>query len=289
MPGLGDLPPPEEGATEGYYPDPLGGKYPRWWDGSQWTNQVGPEPKPPLAPGEDEQVPHRGRTASAVVGAAFRLYRRYPVLFFVLAAGVIVPYDLIALAATGTGQYSRADSGLTALVVLGLLDWVLIAPLVSALHVHAVADVRDGHDPELRSVAVRGLGVLPVVAAATIMSGLGIALGLVALIVPGVILYFRWFVVSQVAAMEDGGWLEALHGSRRLTRDNYGHIFVFILLLALITAIPDGILPLAFSRHDTTAASFVVGLVAHLFTVSVTALCTALLYFDLVARRQTSS
>jgi hypothetical protein len=34
-------PPSETGP--GYYPDPLGGRYQRWWDGNAWTSQVGPE------------------------------------------------------------------------------------------------------------------------------------------------------------------------------------------------------------------------------------------------------
>jgi hypothetical protein len=42
------------------------------------------------------------------VQSAFGLYRRFPLLFFVLAAGVIVPYEVIVLATTGTGP-SPAD------------------------------------------------------------------------------------------------------------------------------------------------------------------------------------
>jgi hypothetical protein len=46
---LADLPPPE-GGEAGYYPDPLGGKYSRFWDGSQWTTKVGREMQAPLPP-----------------------------------------------------------------------------------------------------------------------------------------------------------------------------------------------------------------------------------------------
>jgi len=38
---LADLEPPSE-RTPGYHADPLGGNYPRWWDGESWRNQVGP-------------------------------------------------------------------------------------------------------------------------------------------------------------------------------------------------------------------------------------------------------
>jgi hypothetical protein len=39
---LTELPAPRRGARAGYYPDPLGGRHARWWDGSNWTLTVGP-------------------------------------------------------------------------------------------------------------------------------------------------------------------------------------------------------------------------------------------------------
>jgi hypothetical protein len=284
MPDLGDLPPPEEGAAPGFHPDPLGGKYPRWWDGEKWTYRSGERDEAPLEPGEDPQVPKRPRDVTALIGSAFRLYGRYPLLFFVLATGVIVPFDLIELAVTGGGAYSQAGTDISVTLVITLLGWVLIGPLISALHVHAVADVRDGREPRIGAVALRGLRVLPVVAAAAVMSGLGIALGLVALIVPGVILFFRWAVVAQVAAIEHEGWLEALRGSRRLTANNYMHIFLVFLLIAVTIGWTGNVAAVAL-RHDHSAAAFLIDLVIHLLTASFAALVTALLYYDLVARR----
>jgi hypothetical protein len=230
-----------------------------------------------------ELVPDRPRDPGALASAAYGLYSRYPALFFLLAAGVIVPYELIVLALTGGGTYSQHDSSVAAQVLVPVVGWILVGPLVSALHVHAVADAREGKDPELGSVGRRGLRVLPVVAAATIMAGIGTFLGFIALIVPGVILLFRWFVVAQTAAIEHEGWLPALRRSRELTRGNYMHIFVFIVLVAVIAGIASTVVGVVIS--DTrTAASFIVGLVAHLFAASFTALMTALLYYDLRSR-----
>ncbi len=42
MTELGELPAPRRGARAGYYPDPLGGRHARWWDGQAWTLTVGP-------------------------------------------------------------------------------------------------------------------------------------------------------------------------------------------------------------------------------------------------------
>jgi hypothetical protein len=117
------------------------------------------------------------------------------------------------------------------------------------------------------------------------MSSLGVALGLVALIVPGIILFFRWFVVAQVAAIDNDGWLNALRVSRQLTADNYTHIFVFMLLMAVITGIPNLVLTAIFSEGETTLVSFPVGVAVQVLTTSFTALATAFMYFDLVARK----
>jgi len=136
------------------------------------------------------------RLAPRLLVGTFELYRRYPWLFLVLAAAVIVPYELIALAASGTGAFSRANTSVGTQLFLTLADWALVTPL----HVHAVSKVRHDREPQIRPVALQGLRALPVVSAATIVSWLGILAGIFLLIVPGVILWLRWAMVAQTAA-----------------------------------------------------------------------------------------
>jgi hypothetical protein len=223
-------------------------------------------------------------SAPRLLVGTFELYRRYPALFFVLAAGMIVPYELIALAATGTGAFSRADASLGAQLFLSLADWALITPLVSALHVHAVAEVSRDREPRIGVVALQGLKVLPVVAAATIVSWLGITLGFVLLVVPGVILLLRWAVVAQAAAIEHEGWLPALSRSGQLTEENYRHVAAFLVMVWVIAAAPSIVGGLAFGHHDTNVASFLTGLAVRIIAASFAALAGALLYYDLLAR-----
>lgn len=226
------------------------------------------------------------RSAHRLIAGAFGLYRRYPLLFLVLAAGVIVPYEVIVLVVTGEGPFAQSSLGIGTNLLLTLIEWVLIGPLVSALHVHAVAEVREGREPRLAPVARQGLRVLPVVAAASIISGLGIGLGFVALIVPGVILTLRWYVVAQAAAIEHEGWLPALRRSHQLTAGRYGHIFVFSIYVELIVGVPTLLVGLGFGHDSTTAASFLVALVLQVLTRSFGALAAAVLYYDLRFRRE---
>ncbi len=224
------------------------------------------------------------RSAPRLLVGTFELYLRYPFLFLFLAAGVIVPYELIALTATGTGAFSRTDTSAGAQLFLTLADFALITPLVSALHIHAVAEVKRDQEPRIGPVTLQGLRVLPVVAAATIASWLGITVGFALLIVPGLILLLRWAVVAQTAAIEHEGWLPALRHSGRLTAGNYGHIAVFLVILCGIATVPFIIGGIAFGHHGTGTASFLTGLAIRIFTASFTALAGALLYYDLMAR-----
>lgn len=224
------------------------------------------------------------RSAHQLVRAAFELYRRYPLLFLVLAAGVIVPYEVIVLAATGAGPFAHGSLSFGVSSLLTLIESALVGPLVSALHVHAVSEVSEGREPHLLPVARRGLQVLPVVAAAEIIAGLGIFLGFLALIVPGIVLSLRWYVVAQAAAVEHEGWLPALRRSRQLTAGHYWHLVVFAIYVGLITIVPTLLIGFAFGHKTTTVASFVIGVALQVFTWSLGALAAALMYFDLRIR-----
>jgi len=223
--------------------------------------------------------------ARTIVAQAFQLYGRYPLLFLVLALGVIAPYDLLVLIATGSGPLAESNGlGLGDLVANDLLAMFLVSPLISALHIHAVAEVRAGGTPRLRSIAARGVRVLPTAAATAIMTTLGITIGFVLLIIPGILLTFRWYVAVQAAAIERDGWLPAMRRSRRLTGDIYGHLFAFALLVWFITAVPMAVARAAATGHDTLAAAFIGGMLLHAFALAFAALATALLYYDLTSR-----
>jgi hypothetical protein len=240
------------------------------------------------SPGSGEQGALRlneRQSVGRLLLGAFDLYRRYSLLFFVLAAGVIVPYKLIVLAATGAGPFSGGTLAPGVSILLTLIDLALIGPLISALHVHAVAEVRRGEDPRIGAVVRQGFRVLPVVAAAAIVSWLGILVGYAALIVPGVILTLRWIVVAQAAAIEHEGWLPALRRSGELSDGQYGHVFAFFVSVAVIVLVPSLLGAAVFGEHDTGAVSFLVGLVVHIFPASFDALATALLFYDLLARQ----
>jgi hypothetical protein len=226
------------------------------------------------------------RSVRGILAATAQLYNAYPLLFLILALAVMAPYELGVLAITGYGPLRHGHENIGTYWLLDLLRLTLITPLIAALHMHAVAAVKDGRRPHLRAVAMNGLRVLPVVAAAEVMSNIGIVLGSFALIIPGLLLSFRWSVVAQAATMEGGGWLDALRSSRRLTATHYGHIFGLVLFggaLAFVVLLGARAIPLG---STTGVASVAVGIVLDTAVASFAALTLALLYYDLQARAE---
>lgn len=225
------------------------------------------------------------RSALGIVASTFELYWRYPWLFLALAALVIVPYELVVLAATGDWRLDQSSLPAGLSFLLATADVALVLPLVSALHVHAVRAILAEEQPRIGAVTRLGLAALPVVAAVTIISWLGIVLGFVALVVPGIYLFLRWYVVAQAAAIEREGWSDALRRSTTLVSGNYRHVFGLGLVVLMIGFLPGFLIKHAFG--DLTGPLFFFTWVAvEVLVWSFTALTGALLYFDLRARRQ---
>ncbi len=225
----------------------------------------------------------RERSVRAIVVATARLYGQFPFLFLALALAVMAPYELAVLAITGTGplgHFGRVDW------ILLLIKTSLLTPLVSALHMHAVVLVGEGRRPRFGPVAVKGARVLPVVAAASVMSGIGIFLGLLAFVIPGILLTLAWAVVAQAAAVEGVGWLDALRSSRRLTENHYWHVLGLLIVVGIVTnGIFQGATSIPLGGAESPG-SVVGGIAIATVLASISALTLALLYFDLKARPQ---
>jgi hypothetical protein len=227
----------------------------------------------------------RERSVGEILRVALGMYRRYPLLFATLAVGVIAPYELARLAVTGNGPLGSSTSvNVGVLWLFQLLYYVLVGPLISALHVHAVVEIGEGRRPSLGPVALRGLRVLPVVAAADIVAGILIALGFLALIVPGILLSLRWSVVAQTAAIDNEGWLPALRRSRRLTAGHYWHIAGLLLAIGALTVVIGLVAGAATIGSGASVASVLLGIAVYTIIASFGALTLAILYFDLRAR-----
>ncbi|HJZ37328.1 MAG TPA: hypothetical protein VJ204_13745 [Solirubrobacterales bacterium] len=226
----------------------------------------------------------RPRSVGEMLTGAFALYRRVPILFLAFAAIVVVPYELIVLAATGAGPLAQGHLGFLGSKGLLIADSFIVTPLISALHVHAVREVGAGRRPTFGATFRQSLPRLPVVAVAAGISGVAIGLGTLAFAIPGILLLAIWPVVAQAAALESGGPIDALRRSFNLTRGYRWHGIGLFFAATLTAGIPWLVLFLSVGHTTTNAGTFVAGTAVQIVLRSFTALATGLLYFDLVAR-----
>jgi hypothetical protein len=229
----------------------------------------------------------RDRSAAEIVRSTLSLYGDYPWLFLILAVVVMAPWDLAKLAVTGIGPLGHTSHvGFLERESLGLLDLLLISPLISAMHVQAVVVIGDAQRPRLGAVASKGLRVLPVVGVAALIAGVGVEIGFFALVIPGIVLWIRLLVVPQAAAIERNGVRDALRSSWRLTRDHGSHTFGLLLAMVIPTlGVVLGVRALDVGS-STSAGNVALGIAVNTIIASFTALVTALLYFDLLARQE---
>jgi hypothetical protein len=163
----------------------------------------------------------------AIIGEAWRLYREHWRHFLPIALVVYLILGLITL-------LLAILLGWVGAVIGGLLGIVGVFWLQGAL-TEAVADVRDGRaDLSLTDTFRRVQPRLWSIVGAGILAGLGIVLGLILLIVPGLVLLTWWSLIVPTIVLEGKPAMESFGRSRELVRRNGWNVFAVIILTVLI-------------------------------------------------------
>ena len=216
------------------------------------------------------------RTVGQILDLAFRLYARRLLLFVFLAAIVLIPYGVVTALVTHSKHVSASTE-----LILTLADLALVNPFVAAMQMQVLIGLGEGREPQISDVLGRGLRVLPVVAAADIIAFICQFAGLLAFVVPGVILAVRLAVVAPAAASGGISWPDALSRSFRLTRGNFWRVLGLLLIQGILTY-----LALAIESQNSVSAA-IIGVALSILAQSFCTLLISLLYFDLRAREAT--
>lgn len=220
----------------------------------------------------------------AVLSEAWELYRRFFTRFVAVAA---VVYLVVGLVDAVTSL--AADEGAAAAVFWGLISLVVsivgVFWLQGAL-VETVRDVRDGRaDVPLGQLFARVRPMLPALVVAGLLAALGIGLGLLLLVVPGLFLLTRWLVVVPAIVLEGRSAGEAFSRSWELVKGRSWSVFGLILVTFLILIAASAIVgvlvavvlaPLPDFLGDWLGSAVVSSLVAPFV-----ALCWTLAYYRL--------
>ena len=168
----------------------------------------------------------------------------------------------------------------------GVISLIVSLFFVGAV-VHLVRDLEDGRRDEELSSLFAGVGpVFWQLLAVAILAGIGIAIGLVLLIIPGLILITIWSVVVPVVVLEKPGVFAAFGRSRELVRGHGWPVFGTLVVTWLITigvAIVGGIIVAALGGADIIQA--IVNWLLSAALLPITALVISVLYFRLKAAK----
>jgi hypothetical protein len=122
-------------------------------------------------------------------------------------------------------------------ILLAFLFWAL-SVLYQGMVVNLVQDVQDGRRDHSIGELIRSVEPVfwPLVAV-SILFGLGVGVGFILLIIPGLILLVMWAVVAPVTVLERPGVFSAFGRSRGLVRGNGWNVFAVIVLVFLAVAV----------------------------------------------------
>jgi uncharacterized membrane protein len=170
-------------------------------------------------------------------------------------------------------------SGSLVLVVV-VIFWVL-STLYQGMVVELVSDVRDMHRDHSVGDLLRSVEpVLFPLMVVSLLFGLGVAIGFVLLIVPGLILLTIWSVVAPVMVLERPGILAAFGRSRELVRGNGWAVFGVIILI-YFTVLVVTVLSGAIASGLGSVGRALVQLAVTVLIAPVPALGASVLYFAL--------
>jgi uncharacterized membrane protein len=243
--------------------------------------------------------------AGQTIDAAIKLFRAQWKTLMTIVAVISVPFSVFqayVIHATthpvyiGGGLYSSRSSGGT-VVLLSALSYLVIAPLLRASMIRALAGIYLGERPGAAQSIRFGFSKLGWVLLAILLSSLAVFLGLIALLVPGIILYVRYsFAIPAVVVEGQRGG--ALGRSWRLSKGLAWHIFGTLFLAFIIATIVSTLISvpsLIVTANETfngtvSSTAWVVraifGSIATLVVAPFTSAVGVLLYFDARIRKE---
>ncbi len=174
----------------------------------------------------------------------------------------------------------------TSLFLSGIVSWIANS-ITTGITIKSTSDMLERGQANLQnSFNFTLTKVLPLLAA-SIITGVLIVLGFIALVIPGIILVLMFSLVYPAIMLEGIGVLGSLSRSRELVSNRWLKTFGLLLLLGIIVAIVNGVFGLI-----ATPFGVVSPLISGILTAFITpifAIATTLYYYSMKARTRPPS
>ena len=211
---------------------------------------------------------------SGVLSEAWALYRRHASHFILISFVIFLVISVI------TALLSWALGTVGALI--GVIFSMFGTFLLQAALVKAVQDVRDGRvDLDLRQTVSAALPFLGAVAIASILASIGIVIGFVLIIVPGLILLTFWSLIVPEIVIGGSGALESFGRSWRTVRGYAWNVFGTYILVFLMLIAGEIVLSLILVALPLGWRNFISNLVSDTLVAPFIAAVITLIYYRL--------
>ena len=177
-----------------------------------------------------------------ILSRAIAIFRAYPLPFMIIAFVTALPIGLVAIAIDLAYAVPDDDLQKALATLIGVLPAVVLVPISGAAVAVAVIDCVNGGPPRvshaLEMVGERFWPLAAVIAVTTT----GLVLGVMALLVPGIILLVFWLFASPVVVVEGLGLRGALGRSRQLVRGAFWPVLGVYLVIEIGAALVGALL-----------------------------------------------
>jgi hypothetical protein len=232
----------------------------------------------------------RPMSIGEILDTGFRLLRNHFGLLMGLAAIVYVPMGLLSQLMIGIAGGDPEQMQMEVVIPILVTALVLLVvvsigyPLVSTAITMALSDVYVGKSTGIGSALGQTWAILLPVVGTSLLIGLFVMLGLIALVIPGIWLAFSYMVSAPVMVVERRFGMEALRRSRDLMRGNKGRGFVLGVVVGVLQMVVSTGATWALSAWPLAngIASTLVGMVIIGFLTAI----NVVFYFDVRCRKE---
>ncbi|MDQ3669375.1 MAG: hypothetical protein M3377_03695 [Actinomycetota bacterium] len=213
-------------------------------------------------------------SAGEVIGEAWGMYKTHwrhllPIAFVVYLVLSLFTLLLVLL----LGPFGAVAGAFVSLAGVFWIQGALVT---------AVEDIRDGRaDLSMGETLSRVRPHLNTLGIAGILAALGITIGLILLIVPGLYLATIWALIVPVIMLEGASIGQAFGRSRELVRGNGWGVFRLIVLVFLILLAAGIVVGIVLSPLDDGLQQYVQNVVSNTLTAPFIALALTLAYYRL--------
>jgi hypothetical protein len=231
----------------------------------------------------------RRRDLGELLSTTFELAQRHFAVFLsvslLLVAPIVIVIDGIWGRALADGADAEAPQAATA--TMNALSVFIVPAIITALHVALVQGLARGEEPTVGG-ALEGLRgrVAPALGAVALYT-LGVLVGLVLFILPGIWLAVRWYFAPQAAIVDGESPVGALRRSSELVQGQWWRTAGLLLLAGILFGLVTLLLAIPAALAGGTGWLYVtIVVLAQAVGLSLSALFGTLLFFSRRSERE---